>query len=395
MRRTSGADRWLLSPVALVPLALACQSTPVGDVAISPTSSLLAVDVVFPVPLGRDPSLVQVFLVKGPIRRGRKDPLELIPATFVKESRAYLLDPEPGTYSLVAVSSAVAAPLRERPVAGGVTATTLSGTLANATIFPTQLILRTRTTIGRGGVAFMGALRIVDGERINANAMFRDELQKRIAEHIRPGVSSETGLSSWFTMAWMPDLEQTSLSNDASDREAFLEAALLDLGVSPWAQVISRAQPREPAMVGARTPASATKSAASLPEAEAAKPQPRGTEPQPSGAKPKPAAAKPQAARAKLQPPQPSPERQRVPGIPPDSPLARIELGMSFDDVRKILGDPDDRIDRTTAKAWIPFYMGPDAYLRDWIYDGRGRVVFSLHRGSLHVIDVVYDPGQE
>jgi hypothetical protein len=268
----------------------------------------------------------------------------------------------------------VAAPLRDRPVAGGVTATTLSGTLANATIFPAELIDRTRTTVDTGGVAFMGALRVVDGERINANAVFRDELQKRIAERIRPGASSESGLSSWFTMAWMPDLEETSLSDEAGDREAFLEAALTDLGDSPWAQVIARALPREATMAGSRTPATGPKSAAMMLEATAAKPQSAATEPKPAP---------------------PSPERRRIPGIPPDSPLAEIELGMSYSDVRRILGDPDDRIDRTTAKAWIPFFRGPGAYLRDWVYKGRGRVVFSLHGGSLHVLDVVYDPGQK
>jgi hypothetical protein len=107
------------------------------------------------------------------------------------------------------------------------------------------------------------------------------------------------------------------------------------------------------------------------------------------------AAATPQPASPQPKPSPPSPERRPVPGIPPDSPLAEIELGMSYDDVRRILGDPDDRIDRTTAKAWIPFYTGPGAYLRDWIYQGRGRVVFSLHGESLHVLDVIYDPGQE
>ena len=373
MGRTPGTPRCLLSCVALVQLASGCQSTPVADVAISPQSSLLAIDVVFPVPLGRDPSLVQIFLVKGPVHRGLEELPELIPASFVKGSRAYLLDPEPGTYSLVAVTSSVAEPLRDRPVAGGVTATTLSGTLANATIFPAELIHRTRTTIAPGGVAFMGALRVVDGERINANAVFQDELQKRIAERIRPGASSRSGLAGGFTMAWMPDLEETSLSDEARDREVFLEAARTDLGDSPWAQVIARVLPREATIAGSRTPATGPKSAAVMPEAVAATPQSAATEPKPSP---------------------PSPERRRIPGIPPDSPLAQIELGMSYGDVRRILGDPDDRIDRTTAKAWIPFYTGPGAHLRDWIYKGRGRVVFSSHAGSLHVLDVVYDPGQ-
>jgi hypothetical protein len=67
---------------------------------------------------------------------------------------------------------------------------------------------------------------------------------------------------------------------------------------------------------------------------------------------------------------------------------------MSHDEVRDLLGAPDGRVNHTTAKAWIPFYTGPGAYLRDWIYEGEGRVVFSLDDGSLEVIDVVYDPDQ-
>jgi hypothetical protein len=62
--------------------------------------------------------------------------------------------------------------------------------------------------------------------------------------------------------------------------------------------------------------------------------------------------------------------------------------------VRKILGDPDERIDRQTAKAWIPFYDGPGARLIDWVYDGVGRVVFSQHTGLLLVFDAVYDPDE-
>ncbi|NIW86578.1 MAG: hypothetical protein GWN09_08285, partial [Gammaproteobacteria bacterium] len=80
-----------------------CQSVPT-DVSISSKSSLLAVDVRYPIPLSRDPSLVRVFFVRGPIHGGLEELPELIPASFVKWSRAYLLDPEPGTYSLVAVT---------------------------------------------------------------------------------------------------------------------------------------------------------------------------------------------------------------------------------------------------------------------------------------------------
>ena len=60
-----------------------------------------------------------------------------------------------------------------------------------------------------------------------------------------------------------------------------------------------------------------------------------------------------------------------------------------------LLGEPDRRVDRSTGKAWIPFYTGPGAYLRDWVYEGEGRVVFSIHAGSLEVLDVVYAPTDE
>jgi hypothetical protein len=89
-----------------------------------------------------------------------------------------------------------------------------------------------------------------------------------------------------------------------------------------------------------------------------------------------------------------SPTPRRFSGVPPDSLLSQIEFGMSHREVRKILGAPDGKVDRLTAKAWIPFYSGPGANLRDWTYEGKGRVVFSLYKGKLEVVDVVYDPDE-
>jgi len=387
MSRSLGTFRLLLPWMAAVSLLSGCQSFPAADVSISSKSSLLAVDVLYPVPLSRDPSLVQVFFVRGPIHGGLEELPELIPASFVKNSRAYLLDPEPGTYSLVTVTSAVAAPLDDYPVAAGVTKTTLPGTIANAMIFPAELIHRTRTAIAPGRVAFMGALRVRPGDRINANAVFQDDLQRRIAERIHPGATSKSGLAGWLTRTWMVDLEETSLSNEARDRESFFDDALTDLGDSPWAQVIARAAPRETTAARSSTPAPSPKITAPIPEAAAAKPQ--AATPEPKTATPEPKTATPELAASP-----PSPIRRRFPGLPPDSPLAEIEFGMSFDEVRKILGNPDDRSNRMTAKAWIPFYTGPGAYLRDWIYEGEGRVVFSVHHGSLEVLDVVYNPDE-
>jgi hypothetical protein len=404
------------------------------------------VDVLFPAPLSRDPSLVQAFLMKGPIPDEGDELPELIPATFVKGSRAYLLDPEPGTWSVVAVTAEYAPPSNYHAI-DGVTDTVWSGTSSDAMIFPAELIQRTTTRVAPGEAAFVGVLRVRRGDHINANAVPQDDLQKRIAEQIRPGVTSESGLSGWLMRARVVDLEGTSLSNQPADRQAFLEAALLDLGVSPWAKVVARAKPsgeslvarprarvprsqsppRAPVKIEAESPAP---SQASIPEAVAAKPQPTVAEPQiapqaappevestaqPQAAPPEvestmatpaeaeptvatPAEAESTLATAAIPEPEPlpvAPTPKPFAGVPPESPLAQIELGMNHDEVREILGSPDGRIDRMTARAWIPFYSSPDANLREWIYAGRGRVVFSLYEGSLEVIDVVYDPSQE
>jgi hypothetical protein len=398
MGGASGTRRWLLRsrwPVrwlALAPLLWGCESPPVAQVAVSPQSSVLAVDVVFPVALGRDPSLVQTYLVKGPVGRGGEEIQELLTASFVKKSRAYLLDPEPGTYSLVAVSCAVAAPLNDRPVAGGVTRTTLRDTIADTVILPAGLIRRTRTTVGPGDVAFMGALRVRVGKRINASSLPEDELQARIADRIRPGATSEAGLSGWFTLTWTADPEQTALGDEEGDWKAFLVAAQTDLGSSPWARVIAGAAPAAEAdsEAGAAEPGwlpAAAEAAAPEPRSPAAAAAPAAAGPLPQDVA---RAARPQSAAP--QAPAPGRDRRRVPGIPADSPLAQIEIGMRYEDVERILGAPDARLDRITAKAWIPFYTGPGAYLRDWVYAGRGRVVFSRHAGTLEVIDVVHDP---
>jgi hypothetical protein len=185
------------------------------------------------------------------------------------------------------------------------------------------------------------------------------------------------------------DLEESSFSNQAGDREFFFGDALKDLDTSPWTQVIAReapaetraARPQLPVPGPTSTEKHAVKSAVPIPETASATPQSAAPETEASTPPPE----------AEASPPRP--ERRRVPGLPPESPLARIELGMSHREVRAILGAPDDRLDHATGKAWIPFYTGSGAHLRDWIYEGEGRVVFSRHKSSLEVIDVIYDPG--
>ena len=80
--------------------------------------------------------------------------------------------------------------------------------------------------------------------------------------------------------------------------------------------------------------------------------------------------------------------------IPKSSPLSKVELGMSDTRVRSLIGDPQDSTSYQTGKAWIPFYYGTDVMRTDWIYDGEGRVVFSINRysGQHKVINVTHDP---
>jgi len=81
---------------------------------------------------------------------------------------------------------------------------------------------------------------------------------------------------------------------------------------------------------------------------------------------------------------------------PPGSPLAKIQVGMSDTDVRKILGDPDNANGYITGKEFIPFYYGGDTARTDWLYKGKGRVVFSRNRwsGNLQVVRVDYNPNE-
>lgn len=87
-----------------------------------------------------------------------------------------------------------------------------------------------------------------------------------------------------------------------------------------------------------------------------------------------------------------SPDSQAA-NAPPGSGWARIEPGMSDAEVRDVLGEPDDSDAYMTDKAWLLFYWGSDTHRAEWIYEGEGRVVFSVspRNGALKVIRVLFD----
>lgn len=84
--------------------------------------------------------------------------------------------------------------------------------------------------------------------------------------------------------------------------------------------------------------------------------------------------------------------------IPPNSPLAKVQLGMGKHQVRDLLGTPNDENTYATGKAFIPWYFGNDARRTSWYYKGIGRVVFAdgnvFGGGGTEVIRVDYDPGE-
>ena len=80
---------------------------------------------------------------------------------------------------------------------------------------------------------------------------------------------------------------------------------------------------------------------------------------------------------------------------PAGSPLARVEIGMTDEQVVTVLGPADHSNNYMTGKAFIPFNFGAgDTSRSDWLYKGQGRVVFTRNQwsGRLSVIKVLYDP---
>lgn len=395
---------------ALPALVAGCQSLPSRN-AVPKDSSVLAVDVRFPFPLGRDPTLIRVYLAPGPIHAGMAELPPLVSTSFVKGSRAYLLDPEPGTYSLVAVAFDYAPPLHTDP-ALGVTGVVASGSQAGQTIvLSEEMILRTRTAIGHGMIKFMGALELRRGERIQAGTTLADALQQAVAERIHPGVTSETGLAGLLSVAWTLDRETSAFADDASVLDAFHRGAHADFGASPWASLLPAPEPERRRRRPQRAAREPRETAVAVPEPAAAPVPAPGPVPDPASAAaptPTPTAGLAPAPDAPLltaiPAPEPAPAPEPVsprapdPGVgpiaalapPPGHPLATVELGMTSEEVEAILGDPDARERSRTRRAWIPFYTGPDAHRITWTYTGRGRVVFSVDDGFLEVIDVVY-----
>jgi len=93
------------------------------------------------------------------------------------------------------------------------------------------------------------------------------------------------------------------------------------------------------------------------------------------------------------------PADSRIEGnFPPDSPFAKIKLGMAQGQVHEILGQPTDTKSYQTGKAWIPFYFGPDVMRMDEFYKGAGIITYTgAGIGGVHwkVYRAVYNPAED
>jgi len=61
----------------------------------------------------------------------------------------------------------------------------------------------------------------------------------------------------------------------------------------------------------------------------------------------------------------------------PGSKFAKVQPGMSRQEVENLIGLPTSRDGHITGKQYIPFYFGGDTYRTDWYYKGEGELTFS------------------
>jgi hypothetical protein len=71
-----------------------------------------------------------------------------------------------------------------------------------------------------------------------------------------------------------------------------------------------------------------------------------------------------------------------ISGIPAaGSKFAKLKIGMTIDEVFRLIGMPSSQSQYPTGKTHIPFYHGADRWRQEAIYNGHGRLVFSQQGG--------------
>ncbi len=74
------------------------------------------------------------------------------------------------------------------------------------------------------------------------------------------------------------------------------------------------------------------------------------------------------------------------------SKFSKLKLGMARREIRDTIGSPTDTRSYVTAKAWLPFYFGPDTSRIEYLYKGEGRLTIG---GNGRLIGIVVDTNED
>jgi ABC-type phosphate transport system substrate-binding protein len=70
-------------------------------------------------------------------------------------------------------------------------------------------------------------------------------------------------------------------------------------------------------------------------------------------------------------------EGEIVGNIAPGSRFARLQIGMTLEEVTALIGAPDNMVRHETGKRWIPFYYGNDSQRVQVLYRREGCLTFT------------------
>ncbi|MBP2302042.1 hypothetical protein [Azospirillum picis] len=80
----------------------------------------------------------------------------------------------------------------------------------------------------------------------------------------------------------------------------------------------------------------------------------------------------------------------------PSSRFAKLQIGMTMEEVSTLIGAPDNMIRHETGKRWIPFYFGNDAQRLQVIYRNEGCLTYTggnvFGGGSAELIRITVAP---
>ena len=66
-----------------------------------------------------------------------------------------------------------------------------------------------------------------------------------------------------------------------------------------------------------------------------------------------------------------------VGSVAPGSRFAKLQIGMTYEEVTALIGAPDNMVRHETGKRWIPFYYGNDSQRLQVLYRREGCLTFT------------------